>query len=424
MTFFLGFEPGEITRAVFEPVVREHADEAAFLWHRRAQAVDAPDYNLKDLVELDNRVDAHVDGLRLAGESAWRMCEENLSSGTGEVFAATAFAMRAEPDALPARLDAILAEVAQRPELRAGLVSGIGFSPWSRVHEHAASWLESDTALLRGLGLAAFRAHRRPPPESALRQAFHTRDLQSQLEVIRIAGELKLHLPELVHPISAGSPGALRLAWARSLLLLQHAGPAMSVLGALVGLDSPESGPASELLVRRMEKGAALDWLHSRLRGPHLPHALLIAGAAGYPELVEPLLELMDDATVARRAGFAFTLLTGADLEYLDLDREPPASRAEDTDEIRDDPDEALPWPDAARVREWWSRNAGDYRPGQRYLMGRPIGRENLQRVLASGRQPHRRAAALELALLDAKTPLYATSKPGTTQARELLGWP
>jgi hypothetical protein len=48
---------------IIEDIVTQHA-EAAFLWHLRNIAISRPDYNLKDLTELDDRVDAHLDGLR------------------------------------------------------------------------------------------------------------------------------------------------------------------------------------------------------------------------------------------------------------------------------------------------------------------------------------------------------------------------
>jgi len=48
-------------------VVLQHAEEAAFLWLLRHAAVAAPHYSLADLGKLDGRVEAHLDGLRIAG---------------------------------------------------------------------------------------------------------------------------------------------------------------------------------------------------------------------------------------------------------------------------------------------------------------------------------------------------------------------
>lgn len=45
-------------------IIDQHAEGAAFLWLLRDAAVAAPHYSLKDLAGLDNRVEAHLDGLR------------------------------------------------------------------------------------------------------------------------------------------------------------------------------------------------------------------------------------------------------------------------------------------------------------------------------------------------------------------------
>jgi hypothetical protein len=49
---------------VNEEVVAQHAEEAAFLGTLRQRAVSEPHYALKDLMVLDQRVEAHLDGLR------------------------------------------------------------------------------------------------------------------------------------------------------------------------------------------------------------------------------------------------------------------------------------------------------------------------------------------------------------------------
>ncbi|MBW2737521.1 MAG: hypothetical protein JRE64_01460, partial [Deltaproteobacteria bacterium] len=55
--------------AVIESIVEQHAEEAAFLWLLRDAAVQAPHYSLNDLADMDERVEANNDGLRVAGEA-------------------------------------------------------------------------------------------------------------------------------------------------------------------------------------------------------------------------------------------------------------------------------------------------------------------------------------------------------------------
>ncbi|MCR1764356.1 hypothetical protein NAG16_14970, partial [Pseudomonas aeruginosa] len=44
-------------------IVDQHAEEAAFLALLRDYAVRAPHYDLEELAELDQRIEAHLDGL-------------------------------------------------------------------------------------------------------------------------------------------------------------------------------------------------------------------------------------------------------------------------------------------------------------------------------------------------------------------------
>ena len=61
-------------------VLGRHAEEAAFLWLLRDRAVARPQYTLDSLAELDQRVEAHLDGLRVAGEIGARLAQDQFLS--------------------------------------------------------------------------------------------------------------------------------------------------------------------------------------------------------------------------------------------------------------------------------------------------------------------------------------------------------
>ena len=77
-------------------IVEQHAEEAAFLWLLRDKAVDAPHYKRHHLARLDERVEAHVDGLRVAGEAGREIAWSQLQQWgeMGEMFAAARHASR------------------------------------------------------------------------------------------------------------------------------------------------------------------------------------------------------------------------------------------------------------------------------------------------------------------------------------------
>ena len=65
-------------------MVEQHADGAA-VWLRRDEAVRSLDYALRELAERDDRLDAHLQGLRFAGKATGKkpaMIDENVSPCT------------------------------------------------------------------------------------------------------------------------------------------------------------------------------------------------------------------------------------------------------------------------------------------------------------------------------------------------------
>jgi uncharacterized protein (TIGR02270 family) len=131
-------------------------------------------------------------------------------------------------------------------------------------------------------------------------------------------------------------------------------------------------------------------------------------------------LRQMETSATARIAGEAFSMITGVDLAYKDLEGEwpfhaGPTEKPEDED-VEMDPDEDLPWPAPELVARWWADNKAKFVAGQRYLCGRPINDEHCREVLRTGYQRQRIAAALELALMRPDRPLFEWRAPAFRQ--------
>ncbi len=118
---------------IIAEIVSQHAEEAAFLWLLRSNAVSAPHYSLKDLAKLDDRVEAHLDGLRVAGEPGWELCKAALGNEeNGEVFAASVMAFESSVEL---RVQAILDAVTAKPELVDGVISALGWLTFEQKKE-------------------------------------------------------------------------------------------------------------------------------------------------------------------------------------------------------------------------------------------------------------------------------------------------
>jgi uncharacterized protein (TIGR02270 family) len=198
---------------------------------------------------------------------------------------------------------------------------------------------------------------------------------------------------------------------------------AATALQELAASHPPLRPGAVRMAVRCLELPAARRWLDRLTATPEAARdALAGLGALGDPAGVPPLLEAITVPALARGAGEAFRLITGADLAREGLEGRPPEGfEAGPSDDPADpdvglDPDEHLPWPDPDRLTAWWAARRDRFPSGVRHLLGKPIGREWLSEVLQVGRQRERAAAALELVLGHADQPLYEVRMPAWRQ--------
>ena len=151
---------GQITQTIINEVVLQHAEEAAFHWILRDAAVAAPHYDVKDLAELDDKVDAHLDGLRIAGDAGWELCQEELNwQEPGEVFVA---AVMAYESGVEERVEQVLDVATQEVELSHGLISALGWLPFEQAKPWIKSLIMSDDPKRRRIGIAAACVHRQP----------------------------------------------------------------------------------------------------------------------------------------------------------------------------------------------------------------------------------------------------------------------
>ena len=176
-----------------------------------------------------------------------------------------------------------------------------------------------------------------------------------------------------------------------------------------------------------MGVSAAHTVLQSLERGPkELRWLIAGSGIAGDPAYVPWLINHMSNDLAPRVAGEAFSLITGADLALLDLERKPPEKVESGPNDDPTDPnvdmddDDGLPWPDAQKIEAWWTANGSRFQKGTRFFIGAPVTREHCIDVLKNGYQRQRILAAHYLCLLDPGTPLFNTSAPAWRQQRLL----
>ena len=412
--------------SVIATVISQHAEEAAFLWTLRNGALTASHYSLADLAKLDGRVEAHFDGLRTAGEEGWLVVQEQLSfKEPGEVFAAALLAFETGNET---RIQKVLEIVTDEPGLAPGVISALGWLLFEQAAGHIQNFVAAASPVLRRIGIAGYAVHRQNPG-AATNSALTSDDVLLKAGALRAVGELGRAdlVPRLLTSLSAENE-KIRFSAAWSASLLSGDGQALNVLKTFSEGSGPHSQKSMQLLVRRLSLTDAKAWQKKLSQSPPQRRlAIITAGAIGDPEFIPWLMDKMKILPLARVAGEAFTMITGVDLAYRDLERKPPEDfESGPTDNPADenvemDPDDNLPWPDPALVQQWWDKNRGQFQSGTRHLLGKPMTPEWLKIVLRDGRQRQRAAAALELAIHQPGQSLFNVAAPGFRQ-QQILG--
>ncbi len=396
---------------IIAEIVEEHAAEAAFLFSIRDAAATAPHYDGARLRDLDERIEAHLDGVRVAADEGLAIAAAALDEDEpGTAF--TLAVLAAERGDAAAFAPVLALAEASRGAAR-GLVAGLAWVPFAQVRSIVAPLLaQSAPGRHRRIGIAACAAHREHPGE-ALTYALFDEDAALKSRALRAVGELGcLDLADAVRAelaIVEGDERRFRAAWSAALLGVEAAVP---VLWSIADAGGPFAEQACALVMRKLDVREA----RARLEGlgaaaDHARAAIAGAAALGDPGLVPWLLAAMDTPALARVAGEAFATITGATIEGALAGRAPEGFRAGPSEDPADtsvamDPDGAIPWPAPAALRAWWSAREGGFRRGSRYLGGAPLTPSTLDDDVARAHQRRRAGAAIELSLRQPGRPL------------------
>ena len=409
-------------RAPIPVVVQQHAEDAAMLRNTRTFLVSAPHVKLHQLRRLDDRLAAHLDGLAVAGEYGSKLAAAALERpGRGEAFTAT---VRAIEDRDVLGLDKLLAIAEAVPESLAGLISAFGWVTAASLRDITKSLLDSPSALRRQVGLAACEMHQADPGAAVVEAALKDEDAALRARALHFMAHFG-QVENVSACMGAFADEDPRCAFeaARGAALLGNRGASVAALRAIALAPGPWRSGALAVLLKLQEPDEAHATLKTLAQDPACMRLLIQGiGVAGDPHYVPWLIQQMQDLKLTRLAGESFSLITGLDLAYLDLERKPPEgvdfgpNDDPGDDNVAMDEDDSLPWPDVEKITAWWQANGQRFASGTRYFMGEPPTTALCLGVLNTGFQRQRRAAATYLCLLKTGTPLFNTAAPAWRQ--------
>lgn len=396
-------------RELCEPV----ADDASFLWVLRSIVVNQPDYNSADLIALDTRIDATFNALMTAPEESWDICASAMSiQQSGELFAAANIAFRS----LDVRkIQQVVEAGMQSKEAFIGLAGALAWLPGRLCHSWIKKFLTSKDLDHKHLAVTVCSL-RREDPREYLTAIIQREDCMAHQPLyarsIRLIGELKrMDLAPAVR-LALQSKDPMTLFWATWSSILLGDKSVIENLKPFVLSENPYQSRAIDLAFRLLPTEAAREWINLLAKNPQQIRQVIRASVTfGDPHAINWLITQMRVPALMRLAGEAFSTITGIALEEHRLaleelpqleDQLPSAAANDDlTDgDVDLSDDDRLPFPSADKIAAVWQKYQQRFIPGRRYFMGQQLSSEHLLSVYTSGNQRQRRAAALELALL------------------------
>lgn len=411
-----GVAAGEDEHVLWD-VMEEHLDEVEYCCGELEAQLDHATLSLSQVEDgIEARLRAHVDGLVIGGEVVAR----NLLATTfadeevePERIAAAAFAlMHGSQPKLAGEALLLQSEIVRRAALRGiTLADPKPIRAWAldRFREKPAPEITANL-----LPLVAARIE--PAALLEYLQSDHAGLAASAARVVS-TGPKGIFLPCIEALIGHDSPDVARHATLAGLAWGSNRAWASVSKRALSG--EPQHAASMALYAALSSPNHHARLVEFLKRDELRADALFALGFTGNPEMMSALLEHLasENASEAKIAAQSIQLITGLDTQddaYCLPVPEPgeptilpepeddpeaqeslPEFEKDDLDaDLRPRPEDAMPEPNAAAVRKWWSESSGRFSNTQRYVLGQPLSVDALIYALESARMRVRHVLA------------------------------
>ena len=383
----------------------EHLDEAAFLWGAWEAALEAAIYSLPEVASgAEERLMAHLDGLVLGGNAvAEKLLLPALQAADlGPVRPATWALLQAdEGDHFDAVLEAL---AGAEPPKAAAITRAMGLSRHPTIVDRLSALWTHGAPPLRAVILDVIARQNLAWASTKVPEALRAKDPMLLAVALGLVRRLPDRDPAFAWDVDAGlehaDPRVRREALATAFIL----GSKRMGSAARDAIAAPEAGRLPFALLSLSPEEADRQVVRSCLEDPAtVRHSLWALGFAGDVASIEVLLRFLPDQKLGRLAADAFSTITG--LVIGGPFRAAGVSRGPELDEVGPDdpppevrPEDALPLPVTAAVKDWWGKNRGRFQPRQRYLWGEPRTVARVRAAMDGGPMWRRSVWALQIA--------------------------
>jgi uncharacterized protein (TIGR02270 family) len=344
-----------------------HAEELAHLWGRRRQATNSPALTLRDLADLNERIEAHTQGLLVARDLLAGYLEPGLAAQERDEVFAAAYALLRANDPKYARV-VVSAFNEAKAERLAGLRDALSLAGIALIEREMQQVISSGDAPHAVSAAAVLASHKRldPVPE----------------RITELAGDADPNTATVAWQVVAAL-GNTQIAIERTYVDAikgKHAGLRSAAIGAAVWRgEFWVAGVVRRLAEERDPVGLA--WYAAIADADAIPvmqrvlaqpvegvSRARIAARCGHPALMQIVLDDMTsaDPLVASAAGEAFTRVTGIDV----AGKRTTLPVKEDADEFEREFADDVWLPDAARAQQAWTQRKQGWENCTRWCRG------------------------------------------------------
>jgi len=343
-----------------------HAEELAYLWGRRRASLLSDSLNLRHLAALNERIEAHTQGLLVAPEALERQFAVHLGlQDRDAAFAAAHALLRSGLAGVQLVMDAV---PRAQPEGLAGMRDALCIVDVDAAEAALRALLECADAAVAATAAYVLATHRRLDPASPRLESL----LMEPEPAIAL---LAWKVVALLGDSASAPPRPYKVALQDESAAIRDAALRAAIWQGLAW------APATVRRLAEAQDPVALPWLSATAGPEALPffQALTAAdsrscavvrqiGRYGHPALCEPLLDMLNDADpqLSEAAGAAFMRMAGVALagerRAIPLD--------ENADEFAREFGAESYAVDAAQARELWQRKRETWLTGSRWCRG------------------------------------------------------
>jgi uncharacterized protein (TIGR02270 family) len=348
-------------------ILEEHFSELDFLWEQRERWLFSPEWTLKELAAIEERAEAHLDGLRIGGGHSVDIArpfltDEETGAATAATFVLMAF------DSPPLQMEVVHALATAPPQSRDGIRIGLRHSPIDRIAAALDELAVIGPAPVRAAALDVLAFHRLPQPKGVRSLLDHPDVTVRRLAcdaVGRFGGPWGRD--QVLEALECDSP-PLRLAALRASARVGL--PHLDQLCRSLVSDTRVTVPETLEFLATFGQLNDLPLIERFLGSVELaPAAVCALGKLGRIAAIPLLLDLIDNTPFAAAAGRAFVRIVGANNVTFRV--EPRRDGTEERDQVSQDE----PTVDPQNARSWWKSSKHHFTTEGRWQAGKEVSR-------------------------------------------------